>query len=111
MWVEANPLQPGTELSQAVGEFIASQPQGDPGITRQPFTLGGQPAELLENVPGQLFSRVILAVHNDQLYQLWFNPVDASVPDCPVGGGAAVPGSYPLVCIPAIGLLASSTSR
>lgn len=80
MWVEANPVQPGTDLSQAVGDFIAAQPQGDPGITRQAFTLGGQPAELLENVPGQLFSRVILAVHNDQLYQLWFNPVDPSVP-------------------------------
>ncbi len=81
LWVEANPLQPGTGLSQAVDEFIASQPTGDPGITRKPFGLGGQPAELLENVPGQLFSRVILAVHNDQLYQLWFNPVDPSVPD------------------------------
>jgi hypothetical protein len=79
-WVEANPVQPGTELSQAVDEFIAAQPQGDPGITRQAFTLAGQPAELLENVPGQLFSRVILAVHNDQLYQLWFNPIDPSVP-------------------------------
>lgn len=80
LWIEVSPLAAGTMLNQAVDDFVASQPPGDPAITRQPFTLGGEPAELLENVPGQLFSRVLLAVHNDQLYQLWFNPVDASVP-------------------------------
>jgi hypothetical protein len=81
LWVEANPLPAGTTLDQAVSDFIAKMPPGEPAITRQPTTLGGEPATVLENVPGQLFSRAVLAVHKDMLYQLWFNPVDSSVPN------------------------------
>jgi len=79
LWVEVTPLASGADLKAAVEQFIAGQPQGDPAITRQSITLGGEPAELLDNVPGQLFSRVALAVHNDKLYALWFNPIDSSV--------------------------------
>jgi len=80
LWIEVTPLAAGVDLKTAVDQFIAGQPLSDPAITRSPMTLGGEPAELLENVPGQLFSRLVLAVHNDKLYALWFNPVDSSVP-------------------------------
>jgi hypothetical protein len=80
LWVQAKPVPAGSSLTSAVDAFIGNLPQGVPAPTRQPFTLGGEPAEILEGVPGQLFSRVVLALHKDTLYQLWFNPVDDSVP-------------------------------
>jgi hypothetical protein len=80
LWVEANPVPASSSLQAAVDAFIANLPQGISAPSRQPFTLGGEPAELLEGVPGQLSSRVALALHKDALYQLWFNPVDSSVP-------------------------------
>ena len=81
LWIETEDVPQDSQLANLVDAFIASQPQGDPAITRQPFTLGGEPAELLDNVPGQLFSRVLLSYHDGRLYKLWFNPVDISVPD------------------------------
>ncbi|MCU0489055.1 MAG: hypothetical protein MUE67_08895 [Anaerolineales bacterium] len=80
LWIETTPLAEGVELAQAVDELIAGLPAGTPAITRQAAVLGGMPAEILENVPGQLFSRVAVVAQNGMLYQLWFNPMDSSVP-------------------------------
>jgi hypothetical protein len=80
LWVEASPVPAGSSLQTAVDLFVENFPQGVPAPQRRLFTLGGEPAEILEGVPGQLFSRVVLALHNDTLYQLWFNPVDSSAP-------------------------------
>jgi branched-subunit amino acid ABC-type transport system permease component len=41
-------------------------------------TLGYEPAELLEAVPGPEISRHVLAVHHGKLYHLTFTPVDPS---------------------------------
>ena len=81
LWIETENVPQDSQLANLVDTFIASQPQGEPAITRQSFTLGGKPAELLDNVPGQLFSRVLLSYHDGRLYKLWFNPVDLSVLD------------------------------
>lgn len=81
LWVETEDVPQDSQLTDLVDAFIANQPQGEPAITRQPFTLGGEPAELLDYVPGQLFSRVLLSYHNGRLYKLWFNPVDPAVPE------------------------------
>jgi hypothetical protein len=81
LWVEANAVPAGTDLNKAVDDFVAGLPTGITPPPRQETTLGGEPAVILEMVPGQLFSRVVLALHDGRLYQLWFNPVDPSVPD------------------------------
>jgi hypothetical protein len=41
-------------------------------------TLGYEPADRLDGVPGQDLGRVLLAVHNDRLYRLTFVPNDPS---------------------------------
>lgn len=41
-------------------------------------TLGYEPAERLDGVPGQDLGRVLLAVHGDKLYRLTFVPADPS---------------------------------
>jgi hypothetical protein len=80
LWVETEPLE-GGNLQSAIDEFITSQPQGFPEMVHNPILLGGEPAELIENVPGQLLSKVVISVKNDLIYKLWFNPVDPTVPD------------------------------
>ncbi len=45
------------------------------------YTLGYEPAELLDGVPGQDLGRVLLAVHGDRLYRLTFVPADPSQAD------------------------------
>lgn len=80
LWIETTPLAEGANLAQAVDELLAGLPSGAPAITRQAAVLGGEPAEILENVPGQLFSRVAVVAHKGMLFQLWFNPMDSSVP-------------------------------
>lgn len=80
LWIEANDVTATTTLEQALASFMADLPPADPPTSVSPSTLGGEPAFVLENVPGQLFSRVVLSLHNGKLYQLWFNPLDSSVP-------------------------------
>ena len=41
-------------------------------------TLGYEPAERLDGVPGQDLGRVLLAAHGDRLYRLTFVPADPS---------------------------------
>lgn len=40
------------------------------------ITLDGQPAQVLEPVPGRLSSRMVFALHNGRFYQMIFFPVD-----------------------------------
>lgn len=58
------------ELAASFEGFEMSRTFGD--------TLGYEPAERLDGVPGQDIGRVLLAVHGDKLYQLTFVPADAS---------------------------------
>ena len=44
-------------------------------------TLGYEPADRLDSVPGQDLGRVLLAVHNDRLYRLTFVPADPTQSD------------------------------
>ncbi len=81
LWVETAALPEGGNLQSAVDAFMTGQPQGDPAMTRTPATLGGEPAELVENVPGQLFSKVLITVKDGMIYYLWFNPADPAVPE------------------------------
>lgn len=45
-----------------------------PAITRSAITLGGEPAEMLEVVPGREGSRDVFALHDGTLYHFMFSP-------------------------------------
>ena len=45
-------------------------------IQRSSAEIAGQPAVILDNVPGQDLNRRVLIVHNDRLYDLTFSPLD-----------------------------------
>ncbi len=75
MTLDATPMTTTVTLKQAVDKFIAAQPKAQPAITRKSITLGGEPAEVLENVPARLASRNLIVLHNNTLYNFWFQPL------------------------------------
>jgi hypothetical protein len=64
----------GRTAEQAADEVEAAMS----GFTLQRSTaeIAGQPAVILDNVPGQDLNRRVLIVHNDRLYDLTFSPLD-----------------------------------
>jgi len=65
----------GRTSAEAADELVASVP--DIGVQRSfGDTLGYEPADRLDAVPGQDLGRVLLAVHHDRLYRLTFVPDD-----------------------------------
>jgi hypothetical protein len=73
--IKVGSVKTGLTLKQAVDAFVNEQPKTLPGITRQAMLLGSEPAERLENVPGRMTSRNILLLHDDKLYNLYFQPL------------------------------------
>ena len=62
-------------LSQIVDGYLKQFEGLDvPAITRSAITLGGEPAEVLEVVPGREGSRDIFALHDGTLYHFMFMP-------------------------------------
>ncbi|MEZ4619236.1 MAG: hypothetical protein R2867_27505 [Caldilineaceae bacterium] len=47
-------------------------------LARSTATIAGQPAIVLDNVPGQDINRRVLIVNNDQLYDLTFTPMSSA---------------------------------
>jgi hypothetical protein len=64
-------------VDQYVGQFAG---MNIPAITRTPIVLGGEPAEMLEVVPGREGSRDVFVLHEGTLYHFMFMP---SVRDFP----------------------------
>lgn len=77
--VTMQPVPEGSDLSRLVDAYLTSFADAPLPITRESLTLGGEPAETLEPVPGLLSSRVILTMHNNALFTLRFHPVDAEL--------------------------------
>lgn len=75
MTLDVTPMTTTVTLKQAVDKFIQVQPKAQPAITRKSITFGGEPAEVLENVPARLASRNVLVLHNNVLYNFWFQPL------------------------------------
>ena len=65
----------GKTAAEAADELVASF-EGFEIPRSSGDTLGGEPVERLDGVPGQDLGRVLLAVHNDRLYRLTFVPAD-----------------------------------
>jgi hypothetical protein len=75
--VEISALQPGQTLASSVEAFLA-QFNGLPlPERRETVEIGGEPAELLEVVPGMLGSRDLFFVHGGKLFHLVFWPAPA----------------------------------
>ena len=75
--VFAAPAAHDAALETLVANFIKQfEGPNTPQVNRTSLTLGGQPAEMLEPIPGQLSSRIVFALHNGIFYQLIFWPVD-----------------------------------
>jgi hypothetical protein len=69
----------GRTAAQAADEIVASFPE-DFAIERVGgVTVGYEPAEQLENVPGQDMSRVVLVQHGDRLIKISFVPADPAL--------------------------------
>jgi hypothetical protein len=69
-------------LSEIVDRYVKQfEGMNVPAITRTPIVLGGEPAEMLEVVPGREGSRDVFLLHDGTLYHFMFMP---SVRDFPL---------------------------
>ncbi|MCE7988108.1 MAG: hypothetical protein DYG89_43640 [Caldilinea sp. CFX5] len=64
----------GRTAEQAAAAIVAEM--SGFAIDRSTAEIAGQPAVILDNVPGQDLNRRVLIVHNDRLYDLTFSPLD-----------------------------------
>lgn len=60
-------------LAQVVDEYVAGASEGLP-VTRSPLTVAGEPAELVEGLPGRFPHWQILFLHNGLIYQVSVYP-------------------------------------
>ncbi len=70
------------QSAKEIADATAAEVQANvPGLkVDRPFgvTIGYEPAERLDNMPGQDIGRVIIAVHGPRAYRLTFVPADPS---------------------------------
>jgi hypothetical protein len=73
----------GRTLAEIVDAFVAENGLGLP-IARRALTLGGQPAEVLEGMPGRALSWQAFVLHQDTVYHLSLFPMDPALPQAEV---------------------------
>ena len=81
MTMEINVLLEGQTLEQAVDAFLENLGDVPKPQTRQALTVGGEPAVMLEVVPGMLGSRDVFFVHRGLLFHLTFWPAPSVTPE------------------------------
>jgi hypothetical protein len=74
--IEVKDAPAGSDLPQVIDDFMSGLPAVRPTIEQYPFHLDDEQAMLLENVPGPLSSRRVLALHGDKLYNFTFSSSD-----------------------------------
>ena len=79
-FVEINVEPAAGRTAADVADLIFSEFQ-DFGIPRSDTTIGGEPAIVLDRMPGQELGRVVLLTHGDLLYTLRFAPADDTMGD------------------------------
>lgn len=74
----SGPATAEVTLDQLVSDFRKQfeGPQSPVSLRQTQIRLDGQPAQVLEPVPGRLSSRMVFALHNGRFYQMIFFPVD-----------------------------------
>lgn len=76
--VQVQSVHSEANLFGLVNSYLVQHENLDPPVEigRSIVTLGGVEAEVLEDVPGRLSSRIVLALHNDRLYTITLFPSD-----------------------------------
>jgi hypothetical protein len=75
MAVEVEVAAKDARLSEIVDRYLQQfAGMNIPAITRTPIVLGGEPAEMLEVVPGREGSRDVVLLHDGTLYHFMFMP-------------------------------------
>ena len=74
--ITAQLVPAGSSLPPLVDAYLTSLGEVPWIITREAVTLGNEPAEKLEPIPGLLSSQVVMVLHNNLLATLRFYPVD-----------------------------------
>jgi hypothetical protein len=79
--VEVAEVAPGTDLQSVLDSFL-QEFVTIPGwkVNRQPTLVNGEPAEILEPIPGRLSSRDVIVLHGTQRYRLIFHPSPEDAP-------------------------------
>jgi hypothetical protein len=77
--IDLRPVPAGSDLTALVDAFLASLGELPWTVAREPLTVGGEPAEVLEPVPVLGSARVVLLLHGNSLFTLSFHPVDFEV--------------------------------
>lgn len=78
MTLEVRPLNPNEDLMAAVVGFVASLGEMPQPLTRTTITVGGQQAEMLEIVPGQLGTREVFVIDHGLVFHFSFNPAPST---------------------------------
>jgi hypothetical protein len=81
MTMEISVLPEGQTLEQAVDAFIVTLGDVPLPQTHQTLTVGGEPAVMLEVVPGMLGSRDLFFAHGQLLFHLTFWPAPSVTPE------------------------------
>ncbi len=74
--MEVKDAPAGSDLSKVIDDFMSELPAIRPTIEQYPFHLDDEQAMLLENVPGPLSSRRVLALHESKLYNFTVSSSD-----------------------------------
>jgi hypothetical protein len=78
--VQVQDLPPDSTLAEQVDALQAQIAESAGQATRQPLTLYGEPAEMIEYVANREGSRDVFTVHGQRLYRLSFTPSVAAFP-------------------------------
>lgn len=79
LFVEIKGPANGASLQDIVDQVLPPLANDIP-ITRRTLTLGGEPAELIEGLPGQTGSQQLFMLHAGLVYHFTFYPVDPNFP-------------------------------
>lgn len=79
--VSTRPVPEGADLGGLVSGFLGQNiiSQLPMPVQRTQVSLGGEPAEVLEGIPGRLSARVVIALHGPMVYQLYLHPTGIEV--------------------------------
>ena len=66
-------------------------------IARSETTVAGEPAVVLDDVPGQDINRQVIFTHDDRLFHLFFSPIDPANPEAMDEFAAGILGSLTFI--------------
>lgn len=77
LFLDVTPAADGATLTDAVDAALADF-TGLDGLSRTPFSLGGQPAEIVDGIPGANATRQIYVLANGKVYTFVLQPLEVT---------------------------------